>query len=98
MKNVKDAKMQLEEEAFNGMPGRKAVEKIINTEGGIDIVDTGEAYWVNANDTLVVAISANSMSEWGLKIAHLLHSTKPDEFDYQFDNTTKSWVCRLWWD
>lgn len=86
-------------EAFNEMPGVDAIKEMLE-QGDLakTIVDTDNAYWANEEDTLVIAISANSMSGAGLAVGRFAKDCGSDEFDYQFDNTTKQWVCRFWWD
>lgn len=96
---VKKVEMKLGEE-FNNMPGVEQIEKMIRSSDleSAEIVDTDQDFWKNDPATLVLAISANSMSHIGLEVGKLAVDSNADEFDYKFDNATKQWICRLWWD
>lgn len=100
MKNIRVAEMKLDE-AFNGMPGREAVYKSLSQNdlwGNAAVVDTDKAYWVNKEDTLVIAIGINQRPDTVLGVAKFVHECAPDEFDYQYDGNTDQYVCRFWWD
>lgn len=95
---VNNAELKLDEQ-FNNMPGRQAVYKaLLENDIADSVVDTDKPYWVNKEDTLVIGISANSMSAKGIAVAKAVFELSPDEFETRFDNTTKQYVCRFWWD
>lgn len=103
------SEIKLEEQEFNNMDGREAVEKRLNglipEQIEYEPVDlTYPSYWANKNDTLVISFNSKQIHKLGPKasmdfavgLARLATEMHCDEFDTltRGDRT----IVRIWWD
>lgn len=93
---------QLEEHNWNNFPGSEPIIKTL-FKLGAEVVDTGEPYWVNKNDTLVFQLNLPEHAKNAVElIASLLSEVvlwRPDEIDHQIlEGVRGNIIFRLWWD